>query len=102
MLVKNNPVKRMYYYVASKKLPLIKRKSKSKIRTILNTIEKDKVQSYILFQMESDAIEYMEHNGINYKCQEKNGRSDTTIYDYNKNRISYIVENDIITSCGYG
>lgn len=100
MLIKNNPLKRFYYYAVSKKLPMMKHRFKNKV--ILNTTERDNVIKYVLFQLESAAIAYFEHNDINYKCQEKNGRSDSKIYDYNEHRITYIVENDVITSCGYG
>lgn len=100
MLIKKNPLKRFYYYIISKKLPITRTKFKSKV--ILDTSELDRVPNHVLFQLESTALEYFENFDINYKCQEKNGRSDNKVYDYDENRISYIVENDIIISCGYG
>lgn len=99
ILSKRNLVQKLYYKMLSKNLIWKTRKSKrnDNDQTIV-----DYKNPRILFQMENDAIKYMENNDIIYKCQEKNGRGDLAFYDYNKNRVSYIVENDVIISYGYG
>ncbi len=58
--------------------------------------------SNIINQLETDAVEYMNKENIPHRCSKRNGKVFILTADFRTDRITYIVEDDKVSSYKWG